>query len=89
VTTKELSNTEIERPSEGSLKKVYDVVRSLAKSRATEQGHSFMSRLKRIQIDAPEDFTANLDLEAFQSRAHESNLDFDKIVQSLRWRGKL
>ena len=29
------------------------------------------------------------DLKAFESRAHEHNLDFDKVVQSLRRRGKL
>jgi hypothetical protein len=38
------------------------VVRRLAESKAREQKPSFMSRIKRIQIEAPEDFAANLDL---------------------------
>lgn len=62
MTTKELITSEIEKLSEEELKKVYGVVRSLAESRAGEQKTSFMSRLKRIQIDAPEDFASNLDL---------------------------
>ena len=62
MTTKELINTEIEKLSEDELKKVYGVVRSMAESKASEQRPSFMSRLKRIQIEAPEDFAANLDL---------------------------
>ena len=64
MTTKELINTEIEKLSEDELKKVYGVVRSLAESKASEPKPSFMSRLKRIQIEAPEDFAANLDLYA-------------------------
>lgn len=60
MTTKELINSEIEKLSEDELKKVYRVVRSLAESKASEQKPSFMSRLKRIQIEAPEDFATNL-----------------------------
>lgn len=89
MTTKELINTEIEKLSEDELKKVYGVVRSLAESKASEQKPSFMSRLRRIQIEAPEDFSANLDLKAFQTRAKEPNLDFDSVVRSLKRRGKL
>ena len=62
MTTKELINTEIERLSEDELKKVHGVVRGLTESKALEQKPSFMSRLKQIQIEAPEDFAANLDL---------------------------
>lgn len=62
MTTKEMINTEIEKLSEDDLKKVYGVVRSLGESKAHEEKPSFMSRLKRIQIEAPEDFAANLDL---------------------------
>lgn len=62
MTTKELINAEIEKLSEDELKKVYGVIRSLAESKAGEQNPSFMSRLKRIQIEAPEDFATNVDL---------------------------
>ena len=61
MTTKKLINSEIEKFSEDELKKVYGVIRSLAESKASEQEPSFMSRLKRIQIEAPEDFAANLE----------------------------
>lgn len=62
MTTKELITTEIETLSEDELKKAYGVGRSLTESKASEQEPSFMSRLKRIQIEAPEDFAPNLDL---------------------------
>lgn len=62
MTTKELINAEIEKLSEDELKKVYGVVKSLSQSKANGQKSSFMARLKRIQIEAPEDFAANLDL---------------------------
>lgn len=62
MTTKELINAEIEGLSEEELQRVYDVVRRLAESKASEQKPGFMSRLKRIEIEAPEDFAANLDL---------------------------
>ena len=62
MTTKKLINAEIEKLSEDELKKVFGVVKSLAESKTGEKKRSFMSRLKRIQIEAPEDFAANLDL---------------------------
>lgn len=62
MTTGELITSEIEKLSEDELKKVYGVVRSLAELKTGEQKPSFMPGLKRIQIDAPEDFAANLDL---------------------------
>ncbi len=62
MTTKELINAEIEGLSEEELQRVYGVVRSLTESKVSEQKPSFMARLKRIQIEAPEDFAANLGL---------------------------
>lgn len=61
MTTKELITSKIEKLNEEELKKVYGVVRSLAESKTGEQKTSFMSRLKGIQIDAPEDFASNLE----------------------------
>lgn len=60
MTTKELIKLEIEKLSEDDLKKVLRVIRSLTESKASQQRPSFMSRLKRIQIEAPEDFAATL-----------------------------
>jgi len=62
MTTKELIHAEIEKLSEEELKQVYSVVKSLAGAKTGEPKSSFMAKLKRIQIEAPEDFAANLDL---------------------------
>lgn len=62
MTTKELIQAEIDKLSEEELKRVYSLVKSLTESKNGEQKSSLMSRLKRIQIEAPEDFAANLDL---------------------------
>lgn len=62
MTTKEMIQAEIEKLSEDELKKLYDVVRDLNQSKAGNSKGSFMSRLRSIQISAPEDFAANLDL---------------------------
>ena len=59
MTTKELINTEIEKLSEDELQKAYGVVKTLAESKAGKQKPSFMSRLKRIQIEAPEDTSSH------------------------------
>jgi hypothetical protein len=62
MTTKEMIQAEIEKLSEEELRKLYDVVRDLKQSKARHSKGSFMSRLRSIQISAPEDFAANLDL---------------------------
>lgn len=62
MTTKEMIQTEIDKLSEDELRRLYDVVKGLKQSKAGQSKGSFMSRLKSIQITAPEDFAANLDL---------------------------
>ena len=59
--TKERIFAEIERLDEDQLDELYTVIRQFTQEqRATKP--RLMAKLKRIQIDAPEDFAANLDV---------------------------
>ncbi|HZG52100.1 MAG TPA: hypothetical protein VEZ40_08185 [Pyrinomonadaceae bacterium] len=59
--TKETIKSEIEKVPEERLDELFRVVRTFTAVKAEADGQSFMSRLKNIQIDAPEDFSVNLD----------------------------
>lgn len=62
MTTKELIKAEIDRLDDELLDELYNVIKKLATAKkSTAKKSSFMSRLKDIKIDAPEDFSANLD----------------------------
>jgi hypothetical protein len=62
MTTKDLLKAEIEALDEETLDELYKIVKKLSEAKkAKHQAPSFMSRLKDIKIDAPEDFSANLD----------------------------
>lgn len=60
MTTKDLIYAEIERIDETQLDDLYTVIKQFTQAPATKP--SLMAKLKQIQIDAPEDFAANLDL---------------------------
>ena len=60
MTMKERIKEEIDRLDEEQLEQLYEVVKGLAESKEEEPELSLMARLKRIQIDAPEDFAVNL-----------------------------
>jgi hypothetical protein len=62
VTTKELIRAEIDRVNEEHLEDLYELVREFARARTPTGKSSLMAKLQSIQIDAPEDFAANLDL---------------------------
>ena len=59
--TKETIKSEIEKVPEERLDELFRVVRTFTTPRPEGDGRSFMSKLKRIHIDAPADFSANLD----------------------------
>lgn len=61
MTTKDLIQSEIDKLDERYLGELYQVVKDFAQTKAPPRKPSLMSRLKRIQIDAPEDFSINLD----------------------------
>lgn len=64
MTTKVLIQAEIERVNEEDLDELYRVISTFVQSREQEQdtGQDIMSRLMRIKIEAPADFSTNLDL---------------------------
>ena len=62
MTTKELIKTEIDNLDDRYLDELYSVVKEFVEAKSHAQGTSFMSRLKRVKLNAPEDFSANLDL---------------------------
>ncbi|HEV2851363.1 MAG TPA: hypothetical protein VHC97_01015 [Thermoanaerobaculia bacterium] len=61
MTTKDLIKAEIDRVEEERLDELYDVVKLFSRAPGQEKP-SLMSRLREIKIDAPEDFSTNLDL---------------------------
>ncbi len=62
MTTKELIQAEIESLDEQDLQELYSLIRQFVKSKQCSSPDRLMSRLKRIKIDAPEDFSVNLEL---------------------------
>jgi hypothetical protein len=62
MVTKELIKTEIDSMSSQDLEELYTLIRRFARSKQQAKKQSLMSKLKRIVIEAPEDFAANHDL---------------------------
>jgi hypothetical protein len=58
--TKAMIQVEIDRLDREKLDEAYRLIRGLTSDDRTRQGT--LSRLKSVQIDGPEDFSANLDL---------------------------
>lgn len=59
---KELIHAEIDKIGEESLGELYEIVQQFAQSKSASGETSALSKLKRIKIQAPVDFAANLDL---------------------------
>jgi hypothetical protein len=62
MTTKEMIVAEIGALDENDLSDLYRIVRQFSDTRKRAKPPSLMSKLKRVSIDAPPDFAANLDL---------------------------
>ncbi len=62
MTTKELIKAEIDSIKDRYLDELYSVIKSFVEAKNVPQEGSFMSRLRCIKIDAPEDFSVNIDL---------------------------
>ncbi len=60
MTTREQIHTEIKDIGDQYLDDLYDLIKLFAETKQPPPKQSFMSQLKQIQIEAPEDFTANL-----------------------------
>jgi hypothetical protein len=62
MTIKELIYSEIDGVGEENLAELYEVVKRFTQAKAIQTKPGVLSKLKRIKIQAPEDFAANLDL---------------------------
>ncbi len=73
MTTRELIYAEIERVDDDQLDELYAVIKQFTQSKQAAKP-SLVEKLRRIQIDAPEDFAANLDLYLSGEKRVESDL---------------
>ena len=62
MSTKELIQAELETLSDEDLEALYAVIKHFIQSKRPARPRSLMVALRGIQIDAPADFAANLDL---------------------------
>jgi hypothetical protein len=62
MTTKERIQAEIDRLDQESLNQLYQLVKEFAASKAANQQPGIMAKLKSVRIEAPTDFSVNLDL---------------------------
>lgn len=61
MVTKEIIKSEIERVPEDRLEELYEVVKIYSRTETENNGESLFSKLKKISIDGPEDFSVNVD----------------------------
>jgi len=59
MTNKEKIYAEIDGISEEYLDELYLLIKKFAETKPIKNKSTFMSKLKRIEIDAPEDFAVN------------------------------
>ncbi len=63
VITKEDIKQEIDKVSDKDLERLYKYVKHLAEIKPNKQSkESFMAKMRKIKIDAPPDFSRNIDL---------------------------
>lgn len=61
MTTKEMIYAEIERVDEANLDQLYALIKQFVQTTQPAPQTNLISKLKHIQIDAPEDFSVHLD----------------------------
>jgi len=62
MTVKEMIQAEINAMSGEELQELYGVVQKFTQAKRKQNKQSLMAQLKRIKIEAPEDFAVNHDL---------------------------
>lgn len=77
MTTKELIYAEIDTFSEDKLNELYLLIKQFVQSQPKSKPHkpSFMAKLQQIQIDAPDDFSANFHQYASGEKRAKTHLD--------------
>ena len=74
MSTKELIQAELETLSDADLDALYAVIKQFIQSKRPAKPRSLMATLRGIQIDAPPDFAANLDLYVSGAKRAEPDL---------------
>ncbi len=74
MTKKEQIQAEIDNLDEKYLDELYILIKNFTQSKQQPKKTSFMSKLKQIKIDAPEDFATNLDLYISGEKGVESDI---------------
>ena len=72
--SRERIHAEIDRLDDESLAQLCPLIERFLASRTFPDGPGLMSKLKTVQIDAPEDFAGNLDLYVSGERRVEDHL---------------
>ena len=62
MVTKEIIKSEIERVPEERLEELYELVKIYSRTETENNGSTLFTKLKKISIDGPVDFSENLDL---------------------------
>jgi len=62
MVTREEIKSELEKVPEERLAELYQLVRDFTQSQPSSSEPTLMSKLKRIRINAPPDFSENIDL---------------------------
>ena len=74
MTTKELIYGEIDQIEEVWLEDLHQIITLFIQSKQPQKKQGLMTKLRQIQIDAPEDFTAHLDLYLSGEKHASTNL---------------
>src|SRR6266481_3374189 len=74
MSTKELIQAELETLSDADLEALYALIKQFIQSKRPAKPRSLMATLRAIQIDAPPDFAANLDLYVSGEKRAEPDL---------------
>jgi len=78
--TKQQLYAEIDNISEENLDDFYQLLKHFIQTKQKQKKAGLLSRLQPIKIDAPEDFTTNLDLYMNGSKDAKANLRFLNIL---------
>lgn len=74
MSTKELIQAELDALSDADLDALYALIKQFVQSKRPAKPRSLMATLRGIQIDAPPDFAANLDLYVSGEKRAEPDL---------------
>jgi hypothetical protein len=74
MSTKELIQAELDTLNDEDLEALYALIKQFIQAKRHAQPQSLMAALRGIQIDAPPDFAANLDLYVSGEKRAESDL---------------